>query len=163
MRGTKIKTGCAANVPRRSRWLTMQSSAIDANRYDFIGRQRRCPAGDNLQIAFPERNDTCARIVLFHLWSTLLWRRWIFNHDGGAWASGFFLVSPKATGISSPTRRISHKFVRKSNCQDRLKLRQTILKDGNWRWYVAVIPNMTGCPSWWKEYHGESRPLAIVP
>lgn len=134
VRGTKIKIGCCGkcrvSVDRNDWRCETARSTIDAYRYDFIGRWL---VGDNLQIAFLERNDMRMRIVLFHLGSTPLWRCWIFNRDRGDRkrrneGENLLPCFPKGTGISSPSCCASHKFVRTS---------QTVRIDWNFAASVA--------------------------
>jgi len=114
----------------------------------------RSQLADNLQIILLERNsDADARTdgsFSSSLDITLTPSR-ILRHAGASLEAPGYRALLTFFTLSLPRRR--SKFVRESNCQDRLKLcrerRQTILKDENRRRCVAVIPNMTGrsCPS----------------
>lgn len=86
---------------RGLRWLTMQSSTVDANCYDFIeSRRERERRSRRWQLAncFPSNETIRAQIVLFHLWPTPLWRRWIFNRDDDRGFPAFRPFPLKASG-----------------------------------------------------------------
>lgn len=117
------------------RWLTMQSSTADANCYDFIGNGRkREERSRRWQLAncFSSSETIRARIVLFHLWSTPLWRGWIFTATGEA--SCFSSLRSKSSGIYRSPRLVVPR--------PSLSASQTVRID--WKFAASIASNSQG-------------------
>lgn len=117
------------------RWLTMQSSTADANCYDFIGNGRkREERSRRWQLAncFSSSETIRARIVLFHLWSTPLWRGWIFTAMREA--SCFSSLRSKSSGIYRSPRLVVPR--------PSLSASQTVRID--WKFAASVASNSQG-------------------
>lgn len=122
-------------------------STIGAYRYDFIGcRRRKCPRWCQLANCFlrAKRYARADRSFSSSVNTTLTPLNFQPRWRWGRWRGSSSSLSQRYRDIVPA----SHKFVRKSNCQDRFKLRrerrQTILKDRNWRWVRRRDPEYDG-------------------